>query len=373
MNTAILFNIFNRPELTKTTFAAIRSAQPPRLYVAADGPRAGKERDDELCRLTRQAATAVDWPCEVKTLFRKRNLGCKTACSTAISWFFQHEPEGIILEDDCLPHPDFFPYCENLLARYRHEPKVMFISGSNFDYGKKRGAGSYYFSVFPHVWGWASWADTWQYYDIEMQGLERFASTRMPLILKHEEAAKVMLKKFMLVARGIDSSWAFPLVYSLWKQGGLSIIPNVNMIENTGYVEDSAHPAPPDIRMHRKVEGMPEVMHPSAVAEDKAARFFACEILANEYGRGSLPEVFVAEGFRRLQDEDWEANRELIRVLKAFYAPFQGLFVLEVLNSLGAGDNESAVQAYSRLAELYPQDDAVRELRLKLLAAGVTV
>lgn len=373
MNTAVLFNIFNRPDITARTFAAIRQARPSRLYIAADGPRTARESDAELCRKTREVATAADWPCKVKTLFRKRNLGCRVACSSAISWFFQNEPEGIILEDDCLPHPDFFPYCENLLAYYRNNPRVMFIGGSNFEYGKKRGNGSYYFSVFPHVWGWASWAETWQHYDIEMRGLEQFAATRLPSILKHDEAAKVMLKKFMLAAGEIDNTWDFQLVYSLWRQGGLSIIPNVNMVENTGFIEDSAHPAPPDIRMHRKVEGLPEIIHPSSVAEDEAARFFACEILANEYGRGNLAEVFISEGFRRLQEGDWSATNELIRVLKAFYEPFQGLLVLEILNSLVAVDKEKALSAYETLKDHFPHDEAVESLRGRLLSAGINV
>src|SRR6185503_2722056 len=131
MKSAILFLVFNRPEPTARVFEAIRAAQPPRLYVAADGPRASRTGESDRCALTRRVASTVDWPCSVATLFRATNLGCKNAVSSAISWFFEHEEEGIILEDDCLPEPSFFAYCDELLAHYRDNPRVGLISGDN--------------------------------------------------------------------------------------------------------------------------------------------------------------------------------------------------------------------------------------------------
>jgi len=131
MISPVLFLIFNRPDTTTRVFEAIRAARPERLYVAADGPRMTREGEAERCAEARRIATAVDWPCEVKTLFRETNLGCRAAVSGAITWFFEHEEEGIILEDDCLPDPSFFPYCTELLAHYRDTGR------SNDDYWKQ--------------------------------------------------------------------------------------------------------------------------------------------------------------------------------------------------------------------------------------------
>ena len=114
MRSAVLFLVFNRPVTTQQVFEAIAAARPPRLYVAADGPRAGRPGETELCAEVRRIATAVDWPCEVRTLFREENLGCRRAVSGGINWFFEQEEEGIIIEDDVLPVPSFFDYCDEL-------------------------------------------------------------------------------------------------------------------------------------------------------------------------------------------------------------------------------------------------------------------
>ena len=169
VHTAVLFLVFNRPETTKQVFEAIRQAKPPRLYVAADGAREGKPGESERVEQVRQIATEVDWPCEVKTLFRDKNLGCKQAVSSAIDWFFDNEEQGIILEDDCLPHPDFFTFCETLLKRYATDERVWVITGDNFQDGQKRGDGSYYFSRYNHVWGWASWRRAWSKRDMSIK------------------------------------------------------------------------------------------------------------------------------------------------------------------------------------------------------------
>lgn len=317
MKSPVLFMIFNRPELTRASFAAIRQARPPRLYVAADGPREGREQDEALCREARRIATAADWPCEVKTLFRKRNQGCRIGCTSAVSWFFREEPEGVVLEDDCVPHPDFFPYCDELLERYRNTPEVMLIGGSNYQYGKKRGDASYYFSIYPHIWGWASWRSTWMHYDIQMRGLERYIKTQMRGHIGHDGAFRAMMRKFMLVEQGVDNNWDFQLVYSIWRQGGLSVIPNANMVGNIGNVADSAHPWRPDVSHCRKVEGMPRVIHPAAIKRDTDADYFHSEMLAAEYG--GRDAALRAEIARRIADGDIAAASGLLLACRSFY------------------------------------------------------
>ncbi|HEY3387536.1 MAG TPA: hypothetical protein VGK46_13560, partial [Saprospiraceae bacterium] len=158
LHTAVLLVIFNRPQTTRLVFEAIRKAKPPRLYVAADGPRIGVDSDIFNCREAREIIKGVDWDCELKTYFREEDLGCGLGPSTAFSWFFEHEEEGIILEDDCLPSQNFFWFCEELLERYRHDNRIMHVGGNNFLNGwQKDNDYSYYFSRSGHIWGWATW------------------------------------------------------------------------------------------------------------------------------------------------------------------------------------------------------------------------
>ena len=139
LKTAVLFLVFNRPDTTTEVFEKVRQAKPQRLYIAGDGPREGREGEKEKVTKAREIATKVDWPCNVKTLFRDKNLGCKKGVSSAITWFFEQEEQGIILEDDCVPHLDFFTFCENLLDRYAEDERVSAITGNNFQNGKWRG------------------------------------------------------------------------------------------------------------------------------------------------------------------------------------------------------------------------------------------
>ena len=156
-NIPILFLIFCRPDTTEQVFEQIRAIKPARLYVAADAPRAGRPDEAERAAQARAITEKVDWPCEVKTLYREQNLGCKRAVSEAISWFFEQEEYGVILEDDCLPHPSFFPYCEELLLRYKDDQRIGHISGNCFLPQIISPELSYDFCSVTHIWGWATW------------------------------------------------------------------------------------------------------------------------------------------------------------------------------------------------------------------------
>jgi len=160
LKTPVLFLIFKRLDTTKQVFEQIKKAKPPRLYIAADGPRDYVEGEAEKVKAAREYVLSnIDWNCEVKTLFREKNLGCGKAVSEAITWFFENEEQGIILEDDTVPSQSFFWFCEELLNRYKDEKKVWHIGGTNFQDGIIRGNGDYYFSALNHIWGWASWVD----------------------------------------------------------------------------------------------------------------------------------------------------------------------------------------------------------------------
>lgn len=242
LQTPVLFLIFNRPDQTVQVFAAIRAVRPARLYIAADGPRLDRSGEAERCTRAREIATAVDWPCEVRTLFRDTNLGCKRAVSGALDWFFGAEEAGIVLEDDCLPHPDFFRFCDALLDRYAGDERVSVITGDNFQRGRRRGDASYYFSKYNHCWGWASWRRAWWLYDgaVSFWPEWKVSATwreRIPDAVERRYWEGI----FDRVARGEIDSWAYPWTASVWYRGGLTVTPNANLVTNIGFTEEATH------------------------------------------------------------------------------------------------------------------------------------
>ena len=251
MRAAILFLVFNRPDTTARVFEAIRQARPPRLYVAADGPRSGRGGEQQRCDEVRRIATAVDWPCELITLLREGNLGCKRAVSSAISWYFTHEPEGIVLEDDCLPDPSFFPYCDELLERYRDDPRVMCISGDNFISRNWLPGDSYYFSRYVHIWGWATWRRAWAHYDVDMKDwLAGDGAAVVERRLRGEPRAVAYWKEnFERVASGRIDTWDYQWVYACWRREGLSCMPATNLISNIGFGEGATHTTSPESKL----------------------------------------------------------------------------------------------------------------------------
>jgi len=241
-NIPILFIIFNRLDTTEQVFEQIRKQKPKYLYITADGPRKDREDDNENCKKTRAIIDRIDWDCELKTLFREENLGCGKAVSGAITWFFENVEMGIILEDDCLPHEDFFPYCEELLIKYKDNKEVKMISGDNFQNGIKRGDASYYFSAYTHIWGWATWKRTWQEYDFS---LENISKKEFKNILKQYcfswSERQVWLDKFILMKKKSIDTWDYQFTFCVWNNKGLNIIPNVNLISNIGFGICSTH------------------------------------------------------------------------------------------------------------------------------------
>lgn len=243
LSTAVLFLIFNRPDVTSKCFAAIRAARPPRLYVAADGPRAGREKEIGLCELTRSAATNVDWPCEVKTLFRSENLGCRRAVSEAIDWFFSAEPEGIVLEDDCLASPDWFRFAEEMLNRYREDTRVMCISANHFHGKAHVPEYSYFFSRYNHCWGWASWRRAWAMYDSEMTAWPALRDTRWLRTIGcgSRSFSAYWAAIFDRVHAEKINSWAYRWTFSCWSQNGLTVLPGRNLVRNIGFGDEATH------------------------------------------------------------------------------------------------------------------------------------
>jgi len=266
MKSPILFLIFNRPELSLRVLEAIRRAQPSHLFIAGDGPREERVGEVSLCHKTRSLVEShVDWPCVIHRLYRDRNLGCKDAVSSAISWFFQYVEEGVILEDDTLPNESFFNFTDTLLERYRDDPHVMHISGNNHQHGRIRGDGAYYSSRFAHSWGWATWRRSWELYDIEMQGFpENWEQIQRECSLPESISTwwKLALGN---VRSGTTDTWDFQWHYTLMKNCGISLIPNINLVENIGVGADATHMKKRDVASSIKASKLFQFDDPSSL------------------------------------------------------------------------------------------------------------
>jgi glycosyltransferase involved in cell wall biosynthesis/SAM-dependent methyltransferase len=235
LTTPVAFLIFNRPDTTEIVFEAIRQAKPPKLLVVADGARVDKEGERELCQQVRTIIDQVDWECEVLTNYSDVNLGCRKRVSSGLDWVFEQVEEAIILEDDCLPHPTFFRYCQELLEKYRDHEEIMMISGDNFQFGRKRTEYSYYFSRYGHVWGWASWRRAWTKNDDSMTQWKELKDTNwLDNILQNEQATVFWSRIFQGVYDGFDT-WDYIWVFTLWANNGLCILPEVNLVSNIGF------------------------------------------------------------------------------------------------------------------------------------------
>ena len=244
LQTAVLFLVFNRPDTTALVFEAIRQAKPPRLYVAADGPREAKAGEAERVAKVREIATAVDWPCDVKTLFRETNLGCGNAVKTAIDWFFSDEEMGIILEDDTLPSQSFFRFCEEMLEKFKTNPSIMCITGTNITNGLCF-SGDYWFSRYALMWGWASWRRSWLLYDFTLKDWQTLKEDRwlsslglggLPFRKKWEYIFDLTQRK------SLDPTWwGYQWIYTCWLNNGLTVAPARNLIRNIGYSDDATH------------------------------------------------------------------------------------------------------------------------------------
>lgn len=239
----VLFLIFNRPDLTAQVFQRIRELRPAQLFVAADGPRSDREGEAQLCAAARQTVErGVDWDCDVKELFREKNLGCKIAVSSAIAWFFEHVEEGIILEDDCLPSPGFFPFCSELLTRYRDDERIMAVCGSNFQDGLRRGSGSYYFSIYNQIWAWATWRRAWRFYDPELLLWPSLKPSKwLAGVTGSGLAAAHLGSDFDRITAGTYDTWDAQWNFCCWTNHGLALIPNENLVTNLGFDERATH------------------------------------------------------------------------------------------------------------------------------------
>lgn len=271
--TPILFLIFNRPDTTKKVFEEIKKQKPKFLFIAADGAREHIAGEGEKCKLTRDLIISnINWDCEVKMLFRDQNLGCGLAVSEAITWFFDHVEQGIILEDDCLPHPSFFNYCKEMLEKYKENESVFSINGSNLQGGNNIGNTSYFFSHYLYVWGWASWRRAWKFYDYDLKNLEEYKTKN--LINKIDN--RTIFKKYWIpifeeVKNKKIDTWDYQWIFSIWNNQGLNIMPNVNLISNIGFGVEATHTTASSPYENLTTKNLGRIVHPINIEVNKKA------------------------------------------------------------------------------------------------------
>ncbi|RFM27903.1 nucleotide-diphospho-sugar transferase [Deminuibacter soli] len=272
----VLLLLFNRPDLTQQVFQQIQRVQPARLYIAADGPRPTHAADAALCAQARAVATQVNWDCTVKTLFREANKGCKKAVSEALTWFFEQEPEGIILEDDCLPVQSFFYFCDTLLQHYRLDTRITCITGTNLQNGRQWGDASYYFSRYSNIWGWASWRRVWQQYDAELTQYQPAEVARqMKKVFSDPFLAADWVKLFNDLKAGLIDTWDYQLNFINFFENRLCVTPNVNLISNTGFRDDATHTHNPDNHnAHLPAGEITHITHPRYFLPETEADYY---------------------------------------------------------------------------------------------------
>ncbi len=277
-STPVVFLIFRRPDLTAQVFEAIRHAQPTKLLVVADGPRS--EKETVLCQQARAITENIDWNCEVLRNYSDVNLGCRNRVSSGLTWAFDQVEEAIILEDDCLPHPSFFRYCETLLKYYHHDKRVMAISGNNFQAGQKRmPLYSYYFSKYNHCWGWATWRRAWQYWEFNPQKWIEFRDEGLIKSLcdkPYEVNYWTNIFDLLFLSDRLDT-WDYAWTFACWSQGGITVLPQVNLISNIGFGLNSTHTGGKSKFSNMAVEEIGLIKHPPFVLQHVEADRYTFE------------------------------------------------------------------------------------------------
>ena len=274
LTTPVALFVFNRPHLTEKVFCEIARARPPKLLVVADGPRVNFPNDAEKCASARAVTERVNWECEVYTNYSDLNLGAGRRVSSGLDWAFDIVDKAIILEDDCLPDPSFFPFCEELLDKYRDDQRIMAISGNNFQFGRKRTEYSYYFSRFAHCWGWASWRRAWKHYDFEMKLWPEIRNEKWLYdLLDDKRAVDYWSRLFERTYHGYIDAWDYQLVLSAWLQNCLFIMPNVNLVSNIGFGPEATNTKDPqekDANVRTEPMIFP-ISHPPFMMRDSVA------------------------------------------------------------------------------------------------------
>ncbi|TWU23047.1 hypothetical protein Pla52o_25810 [Novipirellula galeiformis] len=238
----IAFIVFNRPAQTRQSFAAIRKARPKVLCIISDGPRSSHPGEAALVEQSRQIAESCDWPCEIQRFYSDTNLGCGERISSGLTAVFEQHEQAIVLEDDCVPNQSFFRYCNELLQYYEHDERVMAISGDNFHDDPDETSASYFFSKYPHCWGWATWRRAWKHYEGTLAAWPEYRDRDGLASNCHSLRERdYWTRTYDRVCAGEIDSWAIPWMLACWMNHGLTAVPARNLVSNIGFGDDATH------------------------------------------------------------------------------------------------------------------------------------
>lgn len=307
LDTPVVFSIFNRPAHTRTVFDIIAAARPKKLFIIADGPRPGHPTDAERCRLARAAVEKVTWPCDVRMDAADANMGCRDRMLSGSDWVFGQVEEAIFLEDDTVPHPDFFRFCEELLRRYRDDRRVMSITGLCLR-PLSVSAYSYGFSTLACGWGRACWRRSWEAFDPTMSLWPEVRDNGLLSQVFPDRAQAAYWHQIMeSTYRGRFDSWGYPFILSCWLLGGLTAMPGRNLVRNIGFGADSTHTKLGGGLDKLALEGIDfPLRHPPIVTRDYAYDEYAFRRFIR---RKSLPSRLVNKARRILDERRFQGGR----------------------------------------------------------------
>ncbi len=290
--------LFNRPDLTARMFEVVRQLRPAKLFLVADGPRANQPGEELLCHQVHAVVEKIDWRCEVFRNYAETNLGCRARVASGLDWVFNQCDEAVILEDDCLPDPSFFPFCAELLERYRHDERIMLISGDNWIAHRQSGLSptndSYYFSRYPHIWGWATWRRAWQHYDVTMQSWPRLrAQGWLKQFFQGERfAAAAWDDWFQATYDGSLDTWDYQWTFACWQRAGLAIVPRANLVTNLGFRADGTHTQKENWLGSLPLRALTlPLQHPAEITRNEAADAYAQKHIFTPGWRWRLRQV----------------------------------------------------------------------------------
>lgn len=273
LNTPILLITFNRPDHVHQVLTEIRKQHPAQLFVCQDGAREGNENDRVKCQEVRDVISElVDWPCELHTLYQRKNLGCGPGPAAGIDWFFSQVEKGIIMEDDCLPHPDFFAYCEELLNRYNDNPKIHFINATLY-HDRWHCEASYGFSHYMVTGAWAAWRETWQGFDLDMHSWNAWQFRKQVKHLTNSTTeANWWYWKLKEIQADVSkkSYWDYQMQMHLFRNNAITIHPHKNLISNIGFDTEGTHTLSNDGRGDKEVYPILPMAHPDKITIDNA-------------------------------------------------------------------------------------------------------
>lgn len=310
--TPVAILIYKRPSTTEKVFEAIRQAKPSKLLVVANAPRLNKPGEAEQCAAARSIIERVDWDCEVLKNYADQHLSCKDRIASGLNWIFDNAERAVIFEDDCVPHPTFFQFCDQVLERYQDDERVMAISGTCPNIGTLRTDYSYYFSCYNLYWGWASWRRAWKHYDADMKLWPKIRDEDWLFdILGDRRAVEDWSWRLQRTYEGVEiSTWDDQCTLACWIHNGLCIVPKVNLVSNIGFGIDSAHTKDKfDWRANVPTEPIQfPLKHPEFVVRDARAD----TIMQREYFERIAQQKTLVEKVRRKirrAEKIWEEFR----------------------------------------------------------------